>query len=504
MAEKFSFTTLNNLPNGNKQAHYDYVSQYFVALDNGNHAIKKNDTYTIIDDSTFKKVYLNRMPDHVRKWYTKENNNIKSITYELNKPVFFQDFINLCPSFKYKNIKPFDEYNDEAKEGVQMVLDYLLEIYSNNNVESHNYIIKWFANLAIGNKNSTALYLMGPKGIGKSMFLQFVQDYVIGNALCLETGSEPLKSRFNKILGGKLLVVFEELENNGKNEWYQINSRLKRWITSNKIVLEEKNEGQFESKNINNYVLLSNHDSIKDDDGRRFYCLDLSTKYKNDSNYFRTFIKTCMNDNVGEAFYAYLLQHADPEFNSLQFPQTQTKLNKKAERLINFYQFLKYNYILQGKGINCAVADLYNEYKYSKYSDRTTKITMNQLMKDIGFKYYKSNGKNKYKVSIEQLKEVANKEHWIHELDCDEDVEDEVEETNYEDKYNELKAKYEELEKQFKLLQQQKPTVVKKVKTFEQEMEEQIQKSIQEADAREESDDEDIDNAMNEIDKLFA
>jgi hypothetical protein len=38
-------------------------------------------------------------------------------------------------------------------------------------------------------------------------------------ALRLETGSEPLKSKFNSILGGKLLMSFEEIETYSASEW---------------------------------------------------------------------------------------------------------------------------------------------------------------------------------------------------------------------------------------------------------------------------------------------
>ena len=65
-------------------------------------------------------------------------------------------------------------------------------------------------------------------------------DYVLGNDLCIETGSGPIKSNFNSILGGKLLVVFEEIETFSQSEWSAVDCRLKRQITSNKITLEKK------------------------------------------------------------------------------------------------------------------------------------------------------------------------------------------------------------------------------------------------------------------------
>ena len=70
------------------------------------------------------------------------------------------------------------------------------------------HLKKWIANLCKGNKNDCALVLKTlAKGVGKSTLPQMLAKHILGPKLCLETGSEPLKSRFNKILGGKLLVI---------------------------------------------------------------------------------------------------------------------------------------------------------------------------------------------------------------------------------------------------------------------------------------------------------
>jgi hypothetical protein len=40
-----------------------------------------------------------------------------------------------------------------------------------------------------------------------------MRPYVIGLDLCYQGGSAPLKNNFNSELSGKLMVLFEELEN---------------------------------------------------------------------------------------------------------------------------------------------------------------------------------------------------------------------------------------------------------------------------------------------------
>ena len=41
-----------------------------------------------------------------------------------------------------------------------------------------------------------------------------------------------------------------------------------------------------ETENINNYILALNNDAIKDDEGRRFYIVDISTHRLEDAKFF--------------------------------------------------------------------------------------------------------------------------------------------------------------------------------------------------------------------------
>ena len=103
----------------------------------------------------------------------------------------------------------------------------------------------------------------------------------------------------------KLLVVFEELENFSTNQWQGVSTRLKKDTTSDTIIYEEKNEKAFTAKNISNYIINSNVDAIKDDDGRRYFILDLSNKRKGDIEYFNKIYSNCMNDEVGEGILSW-------------------------------------------------------------------------------------------------------------------------------------------------------------------------------------------------------
>jgi hypothetical protein len=135
-----------------------------------------------------------------------------------------------------------------------------------------------------------------------------LRNFVVGQKLCLETGSEPRKSRFNEILAGKLFVLFEEMETASVNDWMSINSRLKRYITSNVMTIEKKGVDSYTVENLNNNIINTNHEALRDEDGRRIFPLDLNSKYIKNTTYWNNIYSKCFNDEVGHAFYCFLVE----------------------------------------------------------------------------------------------------------------------------------------------------------------------------------------------------
>jgi hypothetical protein len=261
--------------------------------------------------------------------------------------------------------------------------------------------------------------MKGVQGVGKSSLYYLLSNHVLGKNLCLETGSDPIRTKFNEILGGKLLVNIEELENFSRNEWESISSTLKRMITSNNITLQNKCTKAYETTNINNYILCSNNDAIKDDDGRRYFILDISTKKINNRDYYDSLYK-CFNDEVGEAFYHYLYRLDTNNFNPQSFPLTDNKLDSLSKRLDNVYKFIKEEYILNYMKIETPISELYNEYKlYCSGNNikNTSKEDFHRKLSEVGFNRCKFNSKLYYKIPFEELVKTAKNKNWIHELD---------------------------------------------------------------------------------------
>ena len=411
--QNFDLNKIRNLsPNDARK----YITDYFVPLSNGNHAMLHNGVFCVKEDQEIKRTYFNRIPRELQNYYFKEYLEIKTITFDVNKPVFFDDYINLCPKMKYCSKEPYT-LSEDIKPKLNFFLDYLKNILCSGNQDCYEFLLRWLANTIRGNKNNSCLYLKGPQGTGKSSLFQFLCNHVIGPNLCLETGSDPIRTKFNEILGGKLLVCLEELENFSKAEWESISSTMKRMITSSFITLQNKCTKSYESVNINNYILCSNNDAIKDDDGRRYFILDISTDKIHDKNYYKTLYEDCYNDEVGKAFFYHLLSINLDNYNAQAFPITLSKLDSISKRLDVVYKFIKDEYILNNNPINCSAMELYDEFKFNHPTSKMSKEDFHKKLLEVGIARTKVNGRLHYNISHQELLTKAKAGSWIHELD---------------------------------------------------------------------------------------
>lgn len=400
-----------------------YMGKYFFLTNVGNYYFWEagSQDFFVHSKESIKEVYLNRLPSEVSFWFFKENTAIFSVVNEVNKPRLFDNKINMFYGFKYPSMKKYGEYSEETQDKVNLYLSYIKEVLCSYNEDSYQYIVKWLANMCQGNKNDSCLYLKGPEGIGKSTLSDFMMSWVLGDNITVKSRAEPLRTPYNKILCGKLLVVFEELPNFGEREWEGISSTLKDYITGFDTLYADKYEKQFKARNINNYIINSNVDAIKHSDGRRYVILDLSTKRKGDHKYFGNIKSQCYNAEVGEAFLSYMLEIDVKGFNGQKdMPVTQNKRNAIAERLHMEYKFIKEQYVFTKTSIKCTARKLYDEYvEYCKLSDYKplTYIKFTTKLSEVNIEFKKSHGIYKYSMSYDELKQLADKNQWIHDLD---------------------------------------------------------------------------------------
>jgi hypothetical protein len=254
-----------------------------------------------------------------------------------------------------------------------------------------------------------------------------------------------------------LLVVFEELENFSTNQWQGVSTRLKRDTTSDTCIYEEKNEKSFTAKNISNYIINSNVDAIKDDDGRRYFILDLSSKRKGDINYFNKIYNECMNDEVGEAFFSYLHTVDLTGYHDQDFPNTNAKEDAIVKRLDSVARYIKEKYILKYRNFDTNLKDAHKEYTdFCSLNNikESCKIEFNKKLESYKITSYKSNNiPNKFNYKHEKLEEIATANKWKHKTDQYENKDEFVDDSldnginkDMEDKDAEIKSLREQIE----------------------------------------------------------
>ena len=174
-----------------------YIDKYFIPLTDGRHAqLNENGEYTIKEEAILKSTYFNRIPKNLTQYYFKETFDLKTITYEINKPVIQGKKLNMCPRFMHE-YREYSSFSQNVRTKVDFIIKYTFEVITSSNQEMLDYVLNWSARIARGEKNNTALYFKGNQGAGKSTFAIFLST-------CLETGSRPLTSNFNTELLGKV------------------------------------------------------------------------------------------------------------------------------------------------------------------------------------------------------------------------------------------------------------------------------------------------------------
>ena len=84
------------------------------------------------------------------------------------------------------------------------------------------------------------------------------------------------------------------------------------------------------------------------------------------------------------------------------------------------YSFIKEEYVLNRYDIDSSINDLYEGFKgycLNNSKKHCCKTDFTSRLSEVQINYYKTKGYNMYKIKHETLKTIADKLHWINELD---------------------------------------------------------------------------------------
>ena len=212
---------------------------------------------------------------------------------------------------------------------IELILYHLKYVWCDGNQEHFDYLLGCYFKPLFTMphiKTGVAINLVGEQGVGKTMIIDdFLIPYVFGEySSTAVTGLSKLVQRFNNTLMGKLFISVNELPNIdvGKKDGFDT---LKSLITDRRITIEPKGVNPFEMSNYTRYMFSTNNDmSIHLEIGdRRFFCLKVSQKHKNDITYFTKLSKTFTQETANH-FFSYCFWYESNQ-NSRVVPMTKLK-----------------------------------------------------------------------------------------------------------------------------------------------------------------------------------
>jgi len=296
--------------------------------------------------------------------------------------ITFTDYMKKQPGYNNYECKPgkssgenFNVWSgfgaklsNKTTDGCERIKKFLFEVWATDNQKYYDFIISWMAGIFTNLEgiNKTALALISLQGCGKGFIVDFLSHLVRRTNTQEVVGVRPITQKHNTILINKRLICVNEMSST-RAEFKSSFDKMKALITDGTINVEPKGCKAFDIDNIGNYVLCTNHrDSIIVEKGdRRYTILELSAKYKGNTDFFEDLKEAAFNQETYDAFYTYLMN-----FKAVRVSKPiMTKIKQEVSLLsrhagLRFLDHLKEERQDGEKGLMCLQAShMYRDYK---------------------------------------------------------------------------------------------------------------------------------------------
>lgn len=157
-----------------------------------------------------------------------------------------------------------------------------------------------------GTKWHFMIVIIGLQGVGKSLLLEVVA-VLVGKHNAVFPAIDALRGTFTGWLANAYVVLFHEMERMGR----EAATRLKSWITSDTLLINQKGVPEYQIRNHANFIACANHDDVAmlDPDDRRTFTW-ISQAQKQPPEYYQAFCDWFF-DGDGAAIVLDFLQKRD-------------------------------------------------------------------------------------------------------------------------------------------------------------------------------------------------
>ena len=357
------------------------------------------------------------------KYFNEVGFQIFNLVYKLQDNNIKDNEINLMNNFLYRNPRQTKEFNIDTKEKAEQFFKYIKIAYCSYIDENHyredifEFIIKWLSQTVRGKKSGVAIVLKGREGTGKSIFAQFIMDYVIGENLTKTIGNtQDIMRGFDIELMGNVLIHFEEIISS-ENNWKIQSSLLKRYIDSRNIDYGTKGKNKTTYEDFCNYILSSNI-KIADDQGRRYLNLDINPALLENNDFFRKLKDNIFNEEVGEYIFSYLLEYNNKEHLQSIVPMTEQKIRSYIKSYPSPIKFIRDEYLFKNKPLIIKLTDLYRHYRNYCLDNGIKKIINKdefpEILAEWGIECKNYHNIHKYNINKENFNNLALKQKFNH------------------------------------------------------------------------------------------
>jgi hypothetical protein len=290
--------------------------------------------------------------NHAEAWFNDEK-RAQYLDGFVFEPSTYVNGIEIPAVISSKVLNIWEGFSVEPQKGGSWeLLEYhLRNVICNGDVECYEYLMNWIArSLQRPDLNGqVAIVFQGEKGCGKGTLGNFLVSLIGQHALQINN-SQHLIGNFNAHLQNCCFLFADEVFFAGDKQQENI---LKGLITEPTINVERKGIDVETSVNRLKVLMASNNEWVvpTSSDERRYFVLEISNKYRNQSSYFTPLVRELSNVHNKAAFLYDMLHRDISSFNVSKFPDTVALKQQRAHSLNTFGQYwlevLERGYVFQ-------------------------------------------------------------------------------------------------------------------------------------------------------------
>lgn len=254
-------------------------------------------------------------------WFSNiDRKDVDRIVFNPKGDCAFNEF-NIWKGFDYKKT------GEGNPEKIQKWLDHIKHIWADDDEDTYEYILNWFARILQQpwKKNNICLVLHSIEGVGKSFILDMIGK-IIGKDYYYSTSSlKHILGDFNGDAEAKILVNLNETTWGGDKKMV---GAFKEFITDNTIVINKKGIQSYTIQNYANTIITTNEDWIIAVNGqdRRFNLRECkNVKYENE--YYEEILKTDLQELANFLYSRDITQYDPKKFEKSELHKEQVERN---------------------------------------------------------------------------------------------------------------------------------------------------------------------------------